>query len=268
MIIDCTMFFNEFDILEGRLKYLNDVVDYFVIVESDTTFNGNDKPFNFAQNISRYAPYLHKILYFPMHVDKSLYDFTVKTDVLDFSTPQWKIENDQRNYMLKALSLFPDEAVVLISDVDEIPSKTAIEFSVNNLTEKRTSLSLQQDMFYYNFNQRQVSKWCGTVVTHNKFARELTPQYFRDSRFNLPRVSDGGWHMSYFTTPDGISYKIENFSHQEYNKDVYRDVDRIKKCIDAGSDLFDREHNTFEAFDKTSLPSDMINIFGAYESVN
>ena len=39
-IIDCFIFYNEVDILEYRLKTLNEVVDYFIIVESRQTFIG------------------------------------------------------------------------------------------------------------------------------------------------------------------------------------------------------------------------------------
>ena len=43
MIVDCFTFFNELDLLEIRLKYLYDSVDYFIIVEADKTHNGEDK---------------------------------------------------------------------------------------------------------------------------------------------------------------------------------------------------------------------------------
>ena len=42
-IIDCFIFYNELDLLEYRLNILNDVVDYFVIVESTHTFVGKEK---------------------------------------------------------------------------------------------------------------------------------------------------------------------------------------------------------------------------------
>ena len=44
-IFDCFTYFNEEDILRLRLEELNDVVDYFVIVEASQTFTGIDKPF-------------------------------------------------------------------------------------------------------------------------------------------------------------------------------------------------------------------------------
>ena len=43
MIVDTFIFNNEKDILKARLNYLNNHVDYFVIVESYNTFPGINK---------------------------------------------------------------------------------------------------------------------------------------------------------------------------------------------------------------------------------
>ena len=61
MIADCFMFFNEFDILEGRLEYLYDVVDRFVIVESNRSHSCKTKPLYLKENMSRYKKYKDKI---------------------------------------------------------------------------------------------------------------------------------------------------------------------------------------------------------------
>jgi beta-1,4-mannosyl-glycoprotein beta-1,4-N-acetylglucosaminyltransferase len=52
-IYDCFTFYNEFDLLEIRLEELYDVVDYFVIVEGNRTFQNSSKPYLFLENISR-----------------------------------------------------------------------------------------------------------------------------------------------------------------------------------------------------------------------
>ena len=40
------VFFNELELLELRLKILSPYVDYFVLVESNITFRGKNKPFS------------------------------------------------------------------------------------------------------------------------------------------------------------------------------------------------------------------------------
>ena len=49
MIIDAFIFFNEKELVELRVKYLNSIVDYFVIVEADITHQGKKKDWNFPK---------------------------------------------------------------------------------------------------------------------------------------------------------------------------------------------------------------------------
>ena len=65
-IYDCFLFFNELDLLEIRLNLLYQHVDYFVIVESEVTFQGQLKDFNFEKNIKRYEKFTDKIFYFKL----------------------------------------------------------------------------------------------------------------------------------------------------------------------------------------------------------
>ena len=53
-IYDCFNFFNELDLLEIRLNTLYDIVDYFVIIESNLTHSGEVKPFYYEDNKSRF----------------------------------------------------------------------------------------------------------------------------------------------------------------------------------------------------------------------
>jgi beta-1,4-mannosyl-glycoprotein beta-1,4-N-acetylglucosaminyltransferase len=43
MVYDCFIFFNELDLLEIRLNELDDIVDKFVLVEADRTFQNSEK---------------------------------------------------------------------------------------------------------------------------------------------------------------------------------------------------------------------------------
>ena len=47
MLIDAFTYFNEKELVELRLKYLDPIVDYFVVVESNVTFTGKSKKWNF-----------------------------------------------------------------------------------------------------------------------------------------------------------------------------------------------------------------------------
>ena len=47
MIIDASLYFNEKELVELRIKYLNNLIDYFVVIEADVTHQGKKKEWNF-----------------------------------------------------------------------------------------------------------------------------------------------------------------------------------------------------------------------------
>src|SRR5690349_9882068 len=119
-IIDCFTFFNELDLLEFRLKLLDSHVDHFVMAESNITHSGQPKPFYFEENRERFQPWLHKILYIPLHQSAEGLVFNSETSYNPQSSA-WKLENGQRNALTAAAKLTSDDDLVLLSDLDEIP---------------------------------------------------------------------------------------------------------------------------------------------------
>lgn len=259
MIIDCFMFFNEVDVLRGRLEYLYDTVDYFVIVESNLTHSGNLKEMNFMQQMHKFQPYLDKVLYWPLALNSTDYEFK-QVDQCNFANAQWQVENAQRNHIAKALEFFDNNAIVIVSDCDEIPNTAAIDFAKNHLTNSTPAFSFQQEMFYYNFNQKQEMPWLGSVITTNGYIKKKNPQWFRDNRNSLPFITGGGWHLSYWGDAAHIRHKIENFAHQEFNKEKFTDIKWIESKIASGQDLFDR-NNKFVPFNISQLPNEIRHIF-------
>ena len=61
MIYDCFMYFDEDMILDLRMNILSNHVDYFVIVESKYTHQGNIKGKNF--DITKFKRFEDKIIY-------------------------------------------------------------------------------------------------------------------------------------------------------------------------------------------------------------
>lgn len=118
-ILDCFIFYNEVKLLEIRLKYLYEVVDFFVIIEANTTFNGNAKELNFKKYHEIFEPYKDKIIYVPIKMN----------DFKGAKISAWDRETYQRNYISTAVESLKlkQESFVLISDIDEIPLKETLE---------------------------------------------------------------------------------------------------------------------------------------------
>ena len=87
-------FFNELDLLEERLNYLYDKIDFFVICESDCTHMGNSKPLHFFENINRYQKYNNKIIHLVFKGHSLIKN-------------PWINENEQRNFMLSQINIQP-----------------------------------------------------------------------------------------------------------------------------------------------------------------
>jgi beta-1,4-mannosyl-glycoprotein beta-1,4-N-acetylglucosaminyltransferase len=265
MIIDCFTFFNELDVLEGRLEYLYDTVDYFVIVEADITHSGAAKPMQYAENIRRYHKYSKKILYMPVSIDPSQYNLDYRPATFEPTAPQWSVENLQRNHIAKALALFPDDAMVGISDADEIPSKSAMELAKHILGYETEACCLEQEMFYYNFRQQATIGWIPGALVTNRFAKRVSPQGVRNQAMwgQLYRIPQGGWHLSYWGSPEDISYKIKNFAHQELNNAEFTNIDNIQQRISTGRDPFDRAPMVHvDPMSLPKLPHEVVGIFG------
>lgn len=267
MIIDCFIFFNELDLLEGRLEYLYDHVDYFVIVEADVSFKGRPKGFNFTENISRYRKYLDKIIYLPHSIDVSGYDLTVKPTIM-YDAPYWEIEVNQRNHMTKALRLFDKEDICLISDLDEIPNKESI-LEIPNILAGRPAVSLPQEMFMYNLNQKQFLPWVGTVATRVGIALDQGPELIRRKRWQDMLVAPfiGGWHLTYWGGADQIQSKITNFAHQELIDERTSALDYIQSRIDSGQDIFER-NLPYVKVNPYNEPRDFLKAFGKYAGID
>jgi beta-1,4-mannosyl-glycoprotein beta-1,4-N-acetylglucosaminyltransferase len=88
-IYDCFTFFNEFELLELRLRELYDHVDCFVLVEADRTFQNKEKPFYFTEqmNAPRWQQYRDKIK-------------VVRVADMPIDTDTWGRERHQRDAII------------------------------------------------------------------------------------------------------------------------------------------------------------------------
>ncbi len=252
MVYDCFIFFNELDLLEVRLHELDPVVDRFVLVEANRTFQNGEKPYYFEENKKRFEKFLHKII----HIKLSRYPVFIP--VINPFTP-WKLETFQRNSIRLGLKQCAPSDIVLISDVDEIPRASLIaDFKRDGLSE---ICGVRMDMFMYFFNNklifdggsgmdREQSKqgiWHGMVAlpfrllrkSPNRLRKEVMRTVRRGAKYRI--VTNGGWHFSYMGGIDKIIQKLESYSHAEYNLDKYKNRSEIEHHIHNGKDLFGRD---------------------------
>ena len=110
MIVDTFMFYNELDVLEVRLTELDRYVDRFVLVEAEVNHAGGPTDLIFQKTKERYAKWAHKITHIVVTAAESPTD-----------KDPWSREKYQRNCILRGLEDVPNDALVMVSDADEIP---------------------------------------------------------------------------------------------------------------------------------------------------
>ncbi|RAR50982.1 glycosyltransferase family 17 protein [Flavobacterium lacus] len=259
MLYDCFIFFNELDLLEIRLNELDGVVDKFVLVEADRTFQNTKKPFIFEENKERFSKYLHKII----HIKLTKYPLFVP--VINPFSP-WKIEFFQRDSVVKGLVDCKPDDIIMISDVDEIPNSEVIKIQLEKGIQK--IYGLKMDMFMYYLNNKltydggsNISKeeskdgiWHCTALLPYKFLKKK-PYRIRKIIMRTKRrgevyeiIPNAGWHFTYIGGAKKIIEKLESFSHTEYNLEEFKNFDKISHLIKKGKDLFGREME-FEVVD-------------------
>ena len=70
MLIDSFLFYNESELAELRIKYLDKIVDYFVVVEANITHQGKKKEWNFPKILeTKLKKFSNKIEYHKVSID-------------------------------------------------------------------------------------------------------------------------------------------------------------------------------------------------------
>ena len=254
-IIDCFMFFDEEMLLELRLNTLNKFVDKFVIVESAYTHSGKEKKLIF--DINKYPRFKEKIDYivvrdFPQGIEQISNDDSNLEITNKEIMNALRRENFQRNAIKEGLVNVDDDDWIIISDLDEIPDLSNINFnSINNKL-----IFFKQKVFYYKLNlELKTLRWIGSKACKKKYLK--SPQWLRNvkdkiyskwrldiifskKRYNnIYFVENGGWHFSFVKKPEDIEKKLKSYlHHREYDLDPIG-IENIKDLINSKAVIYD-----------------------------
>ena len=212
MIYDCFLFFNELDLLEIRLNELDGIVDFFVIIEGERTFQNKIKPLYYKNNKERFKKFENKIIHLVID-EKNLSD----------NNP-WLNERTSFNYCLK-IDNINDEDFLILSALDEIPNKESIKVAI---AKTPCHINMFPCFFYLNtsFIHAYKEYWEGSIIYKFKQIRDsiIEPRDLFEKK-TLNPIS-GGWHFSFLGNAENAVKKVNSYSHSEYNdldKNFYQD---------------------------------------------
>ena len=249
------MYFDEEVVLDVRLNTLDKYVDYFVIVESSFTHKGDNK--NLMFNHNKFEKFKNKIIYLVYDKQPKGIETVNENDSEDEKSRKYILnaarrENGQRNFIQNGLNKAEDNDIILISDVDEIPNLSEVNF--NNISEK--IIMFHQDMFYYKFDLKIPNLlWTGTRGCRKKYL--LSPQWLRnvkDRKYfpfridilfsekkysSIKFISNGGWHFSYIKTAEEIEHKLKSYLHHREFDEQSLSVEEIQNIIENKKAIYD-----------------------------
>ncbi len=244
-IYDCFMYWDEDLLLDLRMNILNRIVDYFVIVEGNKTWQNNPKKYRF--DIRKFKKFRKKIIY-------------VKVNDLPSGKNPWIRENFQRNCINRGLGSANEEDLIMISDLDEIPNPLAIK----KFKRSMRYAVFQQNLYYYKFNLQSEKNpiWLGTRVCIKKYLK--TPQWLRELKFKKRPfwrvdkirlnniIVNGGWHFCNLKSVKKILHKYKNvcetndqFVFKNKISKKFLNENNIKKSIQKGFGII-RRSETFK----------------------
>lgn len=256
-VYDLVLFSTELDWLEIRLQTLAPYVDYFVVIESPTTFTTRPKPLILRDNWDRFKQFHNKMIY-------KMVEDPIK------SARIWDHEDFFRDALLK--EVFPGlvgtpqaaqkNDVLVVCDMDEILRPSAM--LVMRYCDIPKRLILQTHFYYYSFQWlHRGEQWAHPDATlyAGSIESTLSPNDLRQgllgpgwapfavlSRWwNRASLWNAGWHCSScFANVSEMRTKMHSFSHQGWNTADNRDRSVMIERVRHGLDLFGREAEVYD----------------------
>lgn len=218
MIVDTTLFNNEFHLLDLRIELSKNYVDRWVICEGNRTLSGKPKPYYLSENIKRYE-YLGNRLK------------VVKLDIPETWT-NWDIENGQRAALLPGYADCAADDIIMHSDLDENLNPELFPQIVNFLNEHNKPVTCTLDFYIYKFDQKVNRKWAGNVIARKNMFKDPCELYKglqagvghaqkkknRDHCISFPNDT-AGWHWGWMGDDANLKYKAESCIETQ-NKDT------------------------------------------------
>jgi len=186
------MFRDELPMLQMRLEETQGWPAHHVIAEATQTHRGVPKPLCYQENADRFAPWADRII----HVVADLPDL-----------PPWGREHYQRDQAWPVIDARADDTdIVIIGDVDEIPSPELLSWNGPGAISAR----MRTTLFAVDWEvpQSLIPPTCVAATVSCLRGHGGSLAAVRDSRNSYPVLADGGWHFSWTGGPEWQREKL------------------------------------------------------------
>jgi len=207
MIYSCSMFFNEFKLLDLKMAEQMDYIDKMIIVEAEKTHTNKKKEVLLYNNEKYNHPKLEKML----------------VPASEFTKSPAHNEGHQRNFAMLGREI-KDDDIIISCDLDELLSAKDMEKVIDKIRELEY-VRFGMQIYYYKINMR-MGTWRSPIG--------LTGKFFKESRKSLTKlrhmrqgkvIKTFGKHFSYLSSPEDIRLKLDSFVHANMGKNI--SIDKI-----------------------------------------
>lgn len=204
MIYSMTMYYDEPDIIDLKIKEETPYVDKIVVQESLWNHVGNVKPLRF--DAVKYKE------------NKRVVHLVIDNDVIykdcNMQGDRFSRANAERRY---PVSQFPieDDDILIVADSDEIINGEEIPRIVSE-TRKRGFVRLGMRAFYYYINVMQADEWSYPYAVNGKIAKTLGLDYLRLQMVGTI-LKNCGNHFGWLGGVEKLKVKIQDMAHTEFN---------------------------------------------------
>ncbi len=258
-IIDTFMFNQDFNALSIRLNELYDVVDIFIVVESNMTHSGLSKPLHLSQNFEIIEEFRDKVL------------LVSNTKKIVTRNPRVR-EMFQRKLIdreIRKLNLSPEDFIIH-SDCDEIPRANTIRAIRDNPDSANLLLEMKNYSNYLNMScglwararvmrfsefkstrhaRRDIFLAMALDQKRHKIPLIFIPDFWSTHRLGkyfpiiarrpqMEYVKDAGWHFNNLYSAEEIVTKVRSSSHTELITEALISSDYIMKSLEEGREIY------------------------------
>lgn len=208
VIWDTFMFRDEYDMLECRLYEMQDRSNIrHVLVEAPVDHRGNPKPLYFSENRGRFAPWKDRIT------------SVVAGSLPDTSDP-WVREHAQRDAARPVIvSAAGPSDVVIIADVDEIPSPQVLDtldWYKKAWAPRSLRVAFHQRVFAFAVDWELPRPEPTSLAVSTDFL-DTPLGVLRDARYGWG-YRNAGWHLSWLGGKEAILAKVRSHCHTEQDE--------------------------------------------------
>ena len=227
-----------------------------ILVESDTTHSGKPKPLYFHDRDMfdpEFAPFVDSI------------QLVVLNHTNSRASDSWQLEHESRNAVLNGITNESTKiGMLMVSDIDEIPDLKGLKQLMHEPNPCPNACHFVSKMYYYSLAHKVTTEnWFHPDVMSiaDAISGKWTPQELRELGFGRAqarstKISDaklieGGWHLSYFGSPEETLYKIESFAHQEFNVPGVASLQNLQEARILGLDPLGRKEQKLTSYSRS-----------------